>query len=141
MGNTFIRSSKDIAATGREAEGFSKQTFDAFSFLLEKLDCGLSVESHYDYNWCLSLLVYSNRAPPDRAFFLHRNSGGIHLVDVSGDCYVPVGTFASFIGAITCIQSGVNEAARLPSASSEGRVQTSRAHDSMATPAAHVPVH
>ncbi len=108
MGKILVRSSVSTATNTQEAEGFSRQDLDAVCFLLEKLDCGLSVEPHYDYEWCLSLLVYPHRAASDPAFFLYGGSSEIHLVDVSGDCYAPVGIFASFIGAITCIQRGVN---------------------------------
>jgi len=141
MGNAFMRSSKNIAATTREAEGFSKEDFDAVSFLLEKLDCGLSVEPHYDYEWCLSLLVYPDRAASDGAFFLHRSPSGIHLADVSGDGYVPVGTFASFIGAIACIQRGANEGARPRVVSPTGGLQASMTDGCLALAGSRAALH
>jgi hypothetical protein len=95
-----------------DADGFSKEDAEAVRFLLEKLDCGLSADLHYDYHGCLSLLVYSHRTISDRAFFLYRRLAGIHLVDVSGDVYLPVGSFASFIGAVTFIQRSVNGESR-----------------------------
>jgi hypothetical protein len=109
--------SATVSNTRTREEGFSREEADAVCFLLEKLDCGLSMDLHYDYDWCLSLLVYSRPLVSDRAFFLHRRNGEIHLADVTDDEFISIGTFASFIGAITCIQQRVNGMSRLAATS------------------------
>lgn len=90
---TVSKTATIYAATRfRPSESMAIEDEETLRFLLLTLDCSLSLESHYDDTFCLSLLVSANfgREP---MLFIYRSRNELHLVDAGGDTVRKLGIF------------------------------------------------